>query len=138
MTASELVRTRLLALPDVTAICAQRIYLVAFPQNFAASGIRVERISDRPTTHVRGSGGPWTDRVQCDIVAPSLADAYRIDLAAYGNGGGSALAGFTGFVAGARVWSIVPDTVREMYDATETRLFRLMREYFVSFSEVRP
>ena len=137
MTAGEILRSRLLTIAAVTALVADRIYLVMLPQNFNATGIRIERVSDVATPHARGSGAPWTDRVQLDILAPTVAEAYAIDAAAYGNGAGSALAGFVGSVGSARVLVVHPDSVREIYEPTETRLVRVIREYFVSFTESR-
>jgi len=137
MTAGEICRTRLLGLAAVTALVAERIYLVMLPQNFNATGIRIARVSEVSTPHARGIGAPWTTRVQLDVLAPTVAEAFAIDAAAYGDGAGSALAGFTGPVGTARVLQLGGDAAREFYDPTETRLVRVLREYFITFTESR-
>lgn len=138
MTAAELVRTRLLVVSAVTAIVSSRIYVFALPPNYtAASGpaVRVQRISETEVTHMRGTSGMRMARVQVDAVASTLATAYALDEAIHGPGDGTALAGFEGDVGGQSVVAALPDAVRELFDPEETQLYRVMRDYFVTYRE---
>jgi len=138
MTPAEIVRTRLLAVPRVTAIVGSRIYTLMLPQNFTGTtAIRLQRISERDTIHLRGAGGQWVARVQVDALAPTVAEAYALDTEAHGDGAGSALAGFLGPVGTTYVQSILPDAAREVFEPNETQLIRVIRDYFVTFTEHR-
>lgn len=136
MTAGEIVRTRLLALPAVTALVGTRIYLFALPQNTTGvTAIRVQRISELMPGHLRGYRPLRRARVQVDSAAPSMAQAMAIDAAALGDGAGSGLAGFAGEMNGQTVWNIEPIAVREAYDGDPTRLYKVMRDFFVTLNE---
>jgi len=135
MTAGEIVRVRVLALASVTAIVGSRVYLGQFPQEGQVPSVRIQRIDELEGTHLRGAGGPYRARVQVDSVAVTLAAAFALDAAMHGDGAGSGLSGWAGTLGSpsVRVLSILPSDVREVFDAEEFRVWRVMRDYIVSY-----
>lgn len=133
MTGAELVRTRLLALSAVTALVSTRVYLFAIPATSLFPAIRVQRISEVQSAHLRGVGAVMQERVQVDAFADTLSAALAIDAAAQGAGNGTALSGFTGTVSGESVLSVRPVAVRENFDPAEQQRYRVSRDYMVTW-----
>jgi hypothetical protein len=138
MTAAEVVRDRILAVSAATGLVGARVYTDLLPQSPTLPAVRVQRIDEFESAHLRGAGGPYRARVQVDAVATTLAGAFALDAAMHGDGAGSGLSGWSGNTSGSPaiwVWSILPIDVRDDYDAEELRQFRVMRDYWVRFSE---
>lgn len=133
-------RSRLLALPAVAALVADRIYALEFPQSLTAPALRLQEIDRIGPGQLRGDVAIRRARVQIDAVesdahgdpyatAHALADAVRGDLT---TGAPSGLVGFRGDLSGIPVESIQAFDARELYDA-ETRLVRVSQDLIVWF-----
>lgn len=139
MTVVPAIRTRLLAISAVTAICSTRIYALSLPQSPTLPAIRVTQVSEVQPMHLRGSQGFWRCRVQVDCVAgPSSSDPYGTarSLAAAARGtfsGGAAtgLLGYAGTVGGVEITGIAQLDTREHYEADELRQVMVSTDYLV-------
>lgn len=131
MSASEIIRARLLAIPAVTALVGTRIYNLVLPSNLDTfPAVRVQRISDVEVTHLRGVGALHTARVQVDAFGLSLADVLDVDSAAC-----SGLLGYSGLVDDVVVRSILPTgVVRDEFESGELNQYRVMRDVFLTWT----
>jgi hypothetical protein len=135
VTAVEVVRTRVLALSAVTSLVGTRVSSVVLPQNETLPAMRVHRVSETESMHLRGVSGLQVARVQVDSYAASLAAALAIDAAARGDGAGSGLSGFIGTVGEAAVHGIFPMGVQDMYEKDgQDAFYRVSRDYEVHYT----
>lgn len=141
MTAAEAIRARLLSLPAVTALVGTRVYNQKLPQNLTQPSILVQRVSSAHGMHARGGVSISRARVQVDAITAEgsgydhVAAATAIDEAAHGDGDGSALCGWSGSIGSpaVHVLAVIPDQVRESYNADVRRQFHVSRDYFVTY-----
>lgn len=134
MSAAAGVIARLEAVSAVTALVSTRIYQGILPQRPTLPAIRVQRISENEFMHLRGSNGVYRTRVQVDSIAGEpnhMAQAQAVDAAVHGNGAASSLVGWLGTAGGVEILGILPEAVRETYDADELRQYRVMRDVMV-------
>jgi hypothetical protein len=133
-------RARLLAVPAVTALVADRIYALEFPQSLTAPALRLHEVDRLSAMQLRGDVVIRRARVQIDAVeneahgdpyatVHQLSSAVRGDLT---TGVPSGLVGFRGDLSGVEIDSILAADERELYDA-ETRLVRVEQDLFVWF-----
>lgn len=134
------IRARLLAVPAVTAVVAQRIYTLEFPQSLTAPALRLFEVDRLSAMQLRGDVAIRRARVQVDAVeseahgdpyaiAHQLADAVRGDLKA---GAPSGLVGYRGDLSGILIEGIHAMDQREFYDAP-TRLVRVEQDFVIWF-----
>lgn len=131
MTAAEIVRTRLLAQSALTALVSTRVWNLHLPQQPTLPAVIVQRIGEAEFMHLRGKTEIFRTRVQIDSVAISLADAYVVDAAAWGDGAGSGLSGYRGDVSTARIEAVMPDSVGERFESAELNIYIVSRNVFV-------
>lgn len=141
MTAAEAIVTRLKATAAVTALVSQRIYTSQFPQSIFTTStprcIRVQRISESQPVHLRGGVTQFRTRIQIDSAALKYggydwyAGARAVDEAVRGPGDGTGLIGYSGTVGSMAIEAIIPDDVREFFDADEVNVFRIVRDVIV-------
>lgn len=133
-------RTRLLAVPAVTDLVADRIYALEFPQSLTAPALRLHEIDRLSPMQLRGDVAIRRARVQIDAVEADgrgdpyatvhqLSEAVRGDLR---SGAPSGLVGYRGDLSGLQIEGILAADERELYDA-ETRLVRVEQDLFVWF-----
>jgi len=148
MNAEGIVRTRLLAIPAVTALVGDRIYALILPQNCPMPAIRVQQIDRDDPMHLRGPVGLVTARVQVDHYADratggdGLAVAQELAAAAKGRYPAPAaeapgLAGWRGAIGSppVRVALIKMRSETEEYEAAELNELRIMQDYEILFRE---
>jgi len=141
--ASTIMANRLKAITALVALVSTRIYAVRLPQtptNLTLPAVRVQQISRAETVHLRGVAQLMRARVQVDAIAQEqsgadpLARAHAVANAAYGDGGGAGLAGFSGLVGSVDVRSIVPiPGQREQYDADDLRQVLVGQDYWLTW-----
>ena len=142
MTPELAVLTRLKGLAPVTAIVAQRVYMLHLPQSPTYPAIRVVRISGVWDQQLKGPDGVTESRVQVDAyeaerpgadaytTVSTLADAIR------GNGCGptaTGLWGWTGTVAGVRVFNMRLEDSGADYEGDELRLVRIRQDFLLAW-----
>lgn len=130
------IKTRLLAIPAVTAIVNARIWTgPRLPQKPTLPANRVMRVSQVDEGQLRGSSGVLMARVQVDSVATTRAAATELAAAIDGDGAGSGLAFWHGDVGSPAfsIMGIFPVDVQEGFDPDELNQYRVMREYAVHF-----
>lgn len=69
--------------------------------------------------------------MQVDAIATSLETATAVADAAAGDGGGSALSGWTGMVGATPILSVLPVDVRSDYEGDELKQWRVSRDFIV-------
>ena len=134
---------RIAALAGMAALVDDRVYAEFSAQGSELPYVRVQFISEVEPMHLRGAIGLPTCRIQVDARAgatESGADARTVALsvsdAIHGDGAGSGLSGFKGFVGGSPAFEIAairPAGKREGYDPQELRQYYVQRDYLVSF-----
>jgi hypothetical protein len=82
----------LTAAVPVTAICVQRIYWGAAPQNAKLPYVVMHVVGGSDAPHLQGMDGLWTHRVQIDSLAATRPQAVSLSRAVVGalNGYGAA------------------------------------------------
>jgi len=146
MTADTLVRTRLLAIPGVTAMVADRVYVLILPQNCPMPAIRVQQIDRDGPMHLRGPVGWITARVQVDYYANrnTGGDGYwtaqQLAAAAQGDcasGQPSGLVGWRGALGTPPIRVDLIKLISEIpeYQAAELDELRIMQDYLVHWRE---
>jgi hypothetical protein len=131
--------TRLEAVSAVTNLVGDRIYQGTLPQEPVLPAVRVQRIGEVITLHLRGSSGMFKERLQVDSVSDSaepIGDAQAIDSAVFGDGSGSSLVGFQGEIDSFHIYCVEPAGAREQYDGEELRQYRVMRDVFVTWTSL--
>jgi hypothetical protein len=129
-----LVRTRLLALPAVTALVGQRVYAGARPQNPGVPLVLLHLVGRVEQSHMRGGVDLLEGRVQAHYTAYNREGALALANAADGNGNGSGLVRFRGTISSKRVEVIFPGgTDREEYHAQELLQYEVIRDYVLRF-----
>lgn len=137
MTIAPAVVERLEDVGAVTTLVSDRIYQGVLPQDPVLPAIRVQRIGEVVTLHLRGSSNMFKERIQVDSVSDSadpIGEAQSIDSAVFGDGSGSSLVGWTGEINGYHIHCVEPIAAREEYDAEELRQYRVMRDVFVTWT----
>lgn len=138
MTVEEAIRSRLLALPGVTAIVGNRVYTLTFPPTPTWPAMRVQEISEVEEYHMRGPVGMRRGRVQIDAVSKTFVEASHLMAAAHGSyaRGELGLSGFCGLIApDFKIATILADGAQSMYEGDELEVVRLAREYQVFWRE---
>jgi len=146
MNAEGIVRTRLLAIPALTALVEDRIYALILPQNCPMPAVRVQGIDRDDPVHLRGPVGWVSARVQVDHYAyrttngDGLWTAQQCAAAAHGDfsaGTASGLAGWSGWIGSppVRVDLVKLLDEREEYQAAELDELRIMQDYLVHWRE---
>lgn len=142
---------RLLDIGAVTAIVADRVFMLKLPQAENRPSLRVQRIPGTRGQHLRGPDGTYRTRMQVDSYvaeAPGI-DAYAsitaLADAVLGDGLGdnaSGLFGWRGVLGGS------PDMIRihnievlngdtaPFYEPGELRQLRIEQDYMVHWSEL--
>lgn len=150
MTIEEVVCARLLALSSVTALVGTRVYMLRLPQRPTLPAIRVQQISERNESHLRGVTNLIETRVQVDACAPesSGSDPYAAVMAVAdaieGNWlGASPPNGLSGWQATA---GGIPPTIevlhvervnrRPMYEGEEFRQVRVQQDYIIRWKRL--
>lgn len=139
MTIAPAVVERLEGVTAVTDLVSDRIYQAVFPQDGTFPAIRVQRIGEVVTMHLRGALGMHRERIQIDAVSGSsepVGEAQAIDSAIFGDGSGSSLVGWTGTIDEFRIHCVEPAGAREGYDGEELRQYKVMRDVFVYWSSL--
>jgi Protein of unknown function (DUF3168) len=127
---------RLQAIPAVTSMVGNRIYLAKLPQSPVLPAIRVQVIDETRTGHLRGGKGPARTRVQVDAVVAEASgtDPYTrastLTEAIIGNGSGSALSGWRGTIGTLDIRGILQVDRAVEYDGTD-REVRARMDFFV-------
>lgn len=145
MTVEEVVRERLLDLPDVTALVGTRIYQQRLPQGGTLPAVRVQIISEPTDYHLRGGSGMYRARVQVDVFAHAsaddpYADVTEIAAAIHGDDAGSGLSGWHGQAGGSppamrvHVARRVDRMVR--FESEELQQVRCRQDYMVDWTRI--
>jgi hypothetical protein len=128
-----LVRARILAISAVTALVATRVYSGILPQSVTAPAVAIQSPTIEETSHLRGTSGLIEATVQVHSVGRTRAEAVQVADAIAGNGAGSGLSHFRGWVGSIWVRAVFPMAVtREEYRTTPTVEYEVMRAYRVS------
>lgn len=134
-----LTRSRLLAIPAVTAIVGSRIYAGLLPQNPVLPAIAMQVIDRVESEHLRGPAGDRVRRVQVHAVARTRHEAMLLANAAEVGDGvaiGAGLSHYRGYVGSVFVKGIFPGgTEREDYRADPQNEYEVMRDYLVHLEE---
>jgi hypothetical protein len=144
LTMLEAVRARLLQVPEVVALVGDCVTLLISQQSPASRAIRLQEISRVDSAHLRGADDLRTSRIQVDVfvkkgdgdayaVAHDITDAVRGDFV---GGVPTGLVGFRGVVGDVAITSVTGGIQREMFDADELQVVRVLSEYFVWFKHL--
>lgn len=143
MTAAELVRSRLLALTDVTDLVSTRIYTTLAKAGAGYPHIIVRDIDDFEGSHLRGADGVIRARVQVDAAMTTKTgqDAKTVCgnvlAACDGPGDGTGLAAFAGSAGGSpgvAVLAIMRGTgAPDRFDGDEQEVLLTGRDYHVTY-----
>jgi hypothetical protein len=131
MDVAQVVKVRLLDVAAVTAVVNARIWTGSrLPNSPTLPAIRVERVSEITSSHLRGGSGLYQARVQVDSVANKRADAVALDERIQGDHAGSALLYWRGDVGSPAVQVVLvqPLNVLEGYDPDELSRYKVMRD----------
>jgi hypothetical protein len=107
------------------------------PQEPVLPAIRVQRIGEVITLHLRGSSGMFKERIQVDSVSDSaepIGEAQAIDSEVFGDGSGSSLVGFAGPLGDFYIYCVEPAGARELFDGEELHQYKVMRDVFVTWA----
>ena len=134
MTATRVVRTRLLQISALVTLVGSRIYGLVAEQGPPLPYVVVQQVSEVQEQHFRGPIGLREARVQIDCVAATKADAETIEALIHGDGLGNAASGLFGWrgVLGSpsqRVTLVAAAARIERFDPPELEHFVITRDY---------
>lgn len=91
------IRERLLEMAPLASIVSDRVYVDVLPQKPVLPAVKVFKVTELETLHLRGRVGVLTGRVQVDCIARTKAQADSIAMAVKGDGNGNSATGLLGW-----------------------------------------
>jgi hypothetical protein len=135
MNGADIVRARLAAIGEVTALVSTRIYALMLREGVTLPAMRVTVVSTAEGLHLRGMTGVRVERVQVDAYAATLASARAVMDAAFGDGAASGLAAWSGSIGSpaTAVDLIEPLSRSELFEPEELQEAIVSQDFYVRY-----